>query len=82
MIQITDIVTGNLVSCLPTESILSLQIPICWRDDQLYVKIVPNPSAAFMNNDVDVDFYEVSLAKWNITSNELCHIPNVQVVKC
>jgi len=80
MIQVTDIVSGQVVKCLPTESILScVQIPVSWSGDNLFVKIVPKPSGAFLSNDDDVDLYEVSLAKWNIKTNHLCHIPHVQV---
>ena len=78
--KVTDIVSGQVVKCLPTESILScVQIPVSWSGDNLFVKIVPKPSGAFLSNDDDVDLYEVSLAKWNIKTNHLCHIPHVQV---
>ena len=79
VINIIDITSGALVASMPTQSILSsVQIPICWKDDTLYVKIVPKPAGGFVSED-DEDLYEVSMAKWNITTNKLTIIPSVKV---
>ena len=83
VIQVMNIVTGEMIASMPTQSILSsVQIPVCWRDDTLYVKIVPKPVGGFYSSDSDEeeDVYEVSLAKWNYLSNQLTNIPSVQVV--
>ena len=82
MIQVMNIVTGEMIASMPTQSILSsVQIPVCWRGDTLYVKIVPKPVGGFYSSDSDEeeDVYEVSLAKWNYLSNQLTNIPSVQV---
>ena len=83
VIQVTDIVTGAVVASLPTQSILSsVQIPVCWRGDDLYVKIVPKPVGGFYSSDSDDDddVYEVSMAQWNYQSSQLVNIPSVQVI--
>ena len=82
VIQVMNIVTGEMIASMPTQSILSsVQIPVCWRGDTLYVKIVPKPVGGFYSSDSDdeEDVYEVSLAKWNYLSNQLTNIPSVQV---
>ena len=82
VIQVTNIVTGEMIASMPTQSILSsVQIPVCWRGDTLYVKIVPKPVGGFYSTDSDdeEDVYEVSLASWNYLNNQLTNIPSVQV---
>ena len=44
----------------------------------LYVKIVPKPMGGFVSED-DEDMYEVSMARWNYTTEKLTIIPSVQV---
>ena len=82
VIQVMDIVSGQMIASLPTQSILSsVQIPVCWRGDCLFVKIVPKPVGGFYSDgsDDDEDVYEVSMAKWNYKTNHLVNIPSVQV---
>merc|ERR1719323_706445 len=54
VIQVMDIVSGEMIASLPTQSILSsVQIPVCWRGDCLYVKIVPKPVGGFYSDGRD-----------------------------
>ena len=81
VINIIDITTGHTVASLPNQSILSsVQIPVCWKQDTLYMKLVPKPVGGFVSDDDD-DVYEVSLARWDFTSDtdNLQIIPSVPV---
>jgi len=80
MIQVMDILSGNIIASLPTQSILSsVQMPVCWKDNKLYVKIVPKPEGGFFSGDAEDDVYQVSVACWDIEEDSLTTVPSVQV---
>jgi len=82
VIQVLDISTGTMVASLPTESILaSVQMPVCWFKEKLFIKIVPKPVGGFYSSEEgeDEDDYQISLAYWDIRSNKLTSVPGAQV---
>jgi len=82
VIQVLDVSSGDMVASLPTESILaSVQMPVCWRGEKLFVKIVPKPVGGFYSSEEgdEEDEYQISLANWDITTNQLSSIPGAQV---
>jgi len=81
VIQVIDVSSGDMVASLPTESILaSVQMPVCWRENKLFVKIVPKPVGGFYSSEEgDDDEFQISLAIWDIHSNSLTNIPAAQV---
>jgi len=82
VIQVLDVTTGDMVASLPTESILaSVQMPVCWRGEKLFIKIVPKPVGGFYSSEEgdEEDEFQVSLAQWDIRTNQLSNIPAAQV---
>ena len=80
IIQVMDIDTGNILAALPTQSILSsVQMPVCWRDGKLYVKIVPKPEGGFFSGSDEDEVYQVSLACWDLEADSLNTVPAVQI---
>jgi len=82
VIQVLDVSTGVMVASLPTESILaSVQMPVCWRGEKLFIKIVPKPVGGFYSSEEgdEEDEFQISLANWDIKTNQLTNIPAAQV---
>eukprot|EP00090_Calanus_glacialis_P018917 TRINITY_DN29226_c0_g1_i1.p1 TRINITY_DN29226_c0_g1~~TRINITY_DN29226_c0_g1_i1.p1 ORF type:complete len:496 (+),score=140.44 TRINITY_DN29226_c0_g1_i1:83-1570(+) len=82
VIQVLDVRTGDMVASLPTESILaSVQMPVCWRGEKLFIKIVPKPVGGFYSSEEgdEEDEFQISLANWDIRTNQLTNIPGAQV---
>lgn len=80
VIQVLDVSTGSLVASLPTDSILaSVQMPVCWTRGKLLVKIVPKPVGGFYSSEETEDDYQISLASWDVKSNQLTSVPGAQV---
>ena len=80
MIQVLDITTGHIIASLPTQSILSsVQMPVCWKDNKLYVKIVPKPDGGFFSGEAEDEVYQVSVACWDVKDGSLTIVPSVQV---
>ena len=80
VIQVMDITTGIIIASLPTQSILSsVQMPVCWKDNKLYVKIVPKPEGGFFSDDTEDEVYQVSVACWDVREDSLTTVPSVHV---
>jgi len=85
VIQVHDVSTGTIVASLPTESILaSVQMPVCWSEEKLLIKNVPKPHVGvggFYSSEEgdEEDDYQISLANWDIRTNQLTNIPGAQV---
>merc|ERR1719228_3180783 len=82
VIQVLDVSSGEMVASLPTESILaSVQMPVCWFKEKLFIKIVPKPVGGFYSSEEgeDEDDYQISLAYWDIRTNKLTSVPGAQV---
>ena len=80
MIQVMDVTTGTVLAALPTQSILSsVQMPVCWKENKLFVKIVPKPDGGFFSGDAEDEVYQVSVACWDVEEGSLTTVPSVHV---
>lgn len=84
VIEVTDISTGDLLASLPSQSILSsVKMPVCWRNEILFVKNVPNPNITELiykdEGEEESNDFEVSLAQWNVRSGEVEEILHAKV---
>jgi len=82
VIQVIDLGSSEVVASLPTDSILaSVQMPVCWKNDKLIIKIVPKPVGGFYSTDEEEDEsgFQISLASWDVDHNKMVSIPAAKV---
>jgi len=84
VIEVTDISSGNIVSSLSSESLFSsVRMPVSWRGDWLFVKVVPKPySAAEVGHQQDNDDFHLSLGRWNVRTDQMENIAYAKVGSC
>lgn len=70
VVRVQDCATGQEVAVLPYCHILgSVQVPVCWREGHLYLKVVPKSVSTAVSE------FSVSLIRWNPKTNSISSLP-------
>jgi len=76
LVRVTRCDTGQQLAVLPQTTILSsVQVPVCWRRGQLYMKEVPRLAEYTAGEVGEEDDFTVSLARWDSVSGVVTALP-------
>eukprot|EP00088_Acartia_fossae_P012585 TRINITY_DN1649_c0_g1_i5.p1 TRINITY_DN1649_c0_g1~~TRINITY_DN1649_c0_g1_i5.p1 ORF type:complete len:255 (-),score=58.68 TRINITY_DN1649_c0_g1_i5:172-936(-) len=78
VMTIMDLKTGDRIHTIQSHHFLSsIQIPLKWEDDKLFLKIIPVRGAQRSDSDTDVDDFGVSLGYLDLADRRLKVIPGL-----
>jgi len=78
VMTIMDLQTGNRIHTLQSHHFLSsIQIPLKWEDNKLFLKIIPVRGAQRRDSDSEMDDFGVSLGYLDLSDKKLKVIPGL-----